>query len=683
MRFLERRGWVPGARTARSMMSNAVAAAAIAATALAAAAGCAALPSPAHAEENGLVNWTALFGEAGTGSIAGTNADGVNDVQPLGDGGSIAVGAFDGGKSENPAAKGKVDAALIRYDANGTATATTLVGGAKTDYFNSVIQTNDGGFLAVGKTQSDNGDLAELAREGDDGLVAKFDASGALEKVVTFGGSDKDELLNAQIAYDGSGYVVTGYSHSTDGDLANANVPGNRNAVIAKYDNDLQLQWVNTLSTSGRDQFALAVPTQEAVALDADGAEVPTTSGYLAVGTAGASDGDLDGIGLGGEDAVVAKFADDGTREWVRAFGGAGDDEGLGITRAPETSDPDQTTSITTIYNNGLVISGTTDSADGTFADGKQSGTADEPVKSAFLLKLDAFGAAEWADTLNASADVTGDRVLAAEGGYLLAGTVKATENGANDLDFTGTAAYGKKDLYVAHYADNGARLNLFTAGGNDDDTMRALNAGVEGNYYIAGTTRSTDQQFAGMQGKADGFLMSLDATALMAYAQEKYLVPVEAWKATTDEASMMAPMLYADAYVEKSGEQYTVTAYFTEAQIMGQTVSPTILGAVSYERDGKLVRANPDEYDPSTHVKSCTMVVKTLDEPLYLHIEDAMGDIRLHFSLDQKRPTDTPPYFEPIRVTAPDFENTWKATLGGTDDEYAADMPCWRTGTR
>ena len=66
--------------------------------------------------------------------------------------------------------------------------------------------------------------------------------------------------------------------------------------------------------------------------------------------------------------------------------------------------------------------------------------------------------------------------------------------------------------------------------------------------------------------------------------------MPVEAWKANEDSLSMMAPLLYKDAYVEKIGFKYTVTIYFTNATIMGTQVSASTLGEVSYEKNGEMI---------------------------------------------------------------------------------------------
>ena len=183
------------------------------------------------------------------------------------------------------------------------------------------------------------------------------------------------------------------------------------------------------------------------------------------------------------------------------------------------------------------------------------------------------------------------------------------------------------------------------------------------------------------LKGKYDGFLASLAGTTLEQYAEEKYLVPVEAWKANEDSLSMMAPLLYKDAYVEKIGFKYTVTIYFTNATIMGTQVSASTLGEVSYEKNGEMIAVLKDEYDEVTQVKTVTLEVDDLDTPVKLHIDKAMGDIRLSFSSKDMVETTNPPYFAPVEVEQPDFKTSWKVNIGGSDYDYTDDMTVLKNG--
>lgn len=634
-----------------------------------------------QAEVSDAVQWTKLFGATGTSGVAGL-CDNVAQTQRLSDGGFVAVGTIAEEKTPSTEhAKGKSDAVLARYDTDGNELWCTYVEGEKADLFNSVTETDDGGFLAVGATQSNQYDLEGKARGLKDGLLAKFDCDGNLVKTATFGGSDKDELMRVTPALDG-GYIVVGYTNSSDGDIAQIGKTGkDADAVIAKFDDDLNLMWVTRVDgTEGKegetgakqiDSFVDVVQMQNAHALDDMGEDVEVSAGYVAVGYSNANDGDLAGANKGGQDVLVTKFDADGKVEWVRSFGGSADDKAASIARAASTSSvPSEGTPT---FDNGFVISGTTKSADGAFS-GREAADASS---AGFVMRLSATGDVRWTRLLEDSSAVSADSVVCAPEGYLVAGT-----HAACDLDFTGVKEYGKKDAYVAHLSEDGVRLGTEALGGADDETVARLAPSGTDDYLLCGNTKSNDGMFAGMVGKTDGFVTSLSADALLTHAEQRSLVPVSALKADADTASMMAPMLHKDAYVERTGDQYTVTVYFTRAKIMGSEVSPTILGAVSYDRgDGVMVDAAADSYDEKTRVKSTTIKLTSLDTPVMIHIEGSMGDVRLSFSPDAAEDAETPPYFAPVEVTLPDFEYTWKAQFGGASEDYAADTAVLASG--
>ena len=625
------------------------------------------------------VQWTKLFGATGTSAIAGL-CDNVAQTQRLIDGGFVAAGTIAEEKTPSSEhAKGKSDAVLARYDINGNELWRTYVEGEKADSFNSVTETDDGGFLAVGVTQSNQFDLEGKAKGGKDGLLAKFDADGNVVKTATFGGSDADELTRVIPALDG-GFIAVGCTNSTDGDIEQTGKSeGDRDAVIAKFDDDLNLVWVNrvggtkdeSISGAQQDSFTDVVQMQAAHALDATGEDVEVSAGYVAIGYSNANNGDLAGQNKGGQDVLVTKFDANGKVEWVRSFGGSAEDKATSIARAVSTNSvPSEGTPT---YDNGFVISGTTKSTDGAFA-GREAADASS---AGFVMRLSATGEVRWTSLLEDSSAVTADSVVCAPEGYLVAGV-----HSAADLDFTGTKSYGKKDAYVAHLSEDGVRLGTETLGGADDESVARLAPSGTDDYLLCGYTKSNDGMFTGTQGKTDGFVSSISADALLTHAEQKTLVPVAALKANEDTSSMMAPMLYKDAYVERTGDQYTVTVYFTRATIMGSEVSPTILGAVSYDRgDGVMVDALSDSYDGKTRVKSTTIKLTSLDKPVAIHIEGSMGDVRLSFDPSAATDTETPPYFAPVEVTLPDFEYAWKAQFGGTSEDYAADTTVLANG--
>ena len=72
-------------------------------------------------------------------------------------------------------------------------------GGTDTDYFNSITNTPDGGFVAVGFSYPNsfgNGDWTGISGKGNyDATIVKYDADGNVLWQKNFGGSDVDQFL--------------------------------------------------------------------------------------------------------------------------------------------------------------------------------------------------------------------------------------------------------------------------------------------------------------------------------------------------------------------------------------------------------------------------------------------------------------------------------------------------------
>lgn len=602
-------------------------------------------------EKSDGINWVSTYGSSGTSTITGS-CDSINDAERLVDNNVIAAGTFDGNKVNDR----KSDGALMLYDNMGNLQWEKQIGGSKADSFNAVTASNHGGYVAVGVSQSDDGEMLNLNKGGKDGVIAKFDDEGNIEKIDTFGGDDSDELKDIINTYDG-GYVAVGYTHSINGNLADTDKnETDRDAVIVKYDQNLNIQWVKTAGGTGGSATVKKQDEFSKVITCIDG-------GFLAVGFSNADDGDLDGISLGGKDAFVVKFDENGNKQWVKTYGGSKDDVVNSIYPAlSEKGNADRNGQ--DVKNNGYVLVGTTNSADGTF------GTTNESNNS-YILKIDEDGNPEWVDTLENSEAATGDDIVATNEGYTITGTLSN-----NDLDFTGVTSYGKQDVFVAYYSKEGKRLNIVSFGGNDKDTVNSIILGANNDYLVCGNTASTDSIFSeNRSGKYDGYLLSIESSVIEKDINEKYLVPVVAWKANEDIPSMMAPMLYKEAYVEKINDSYQITVYFINANIMGSQVSASTLGAVSYFYQNEFQPAVNDQYDKTTQVKTTIIKADSLDSPILIHIEDAMGDIRLSFDKNKMETAETPPYFAPIEITVPDFNATWKTNLGGSDEDFTTDM--------
>jgi hypothetical protein len=133
------------------------------------------------------------------------------------------------------------DGMVTKIDANGNIIWSKTYGGSSEDYFTSAIKASDG-FILTGYSKSSDGSM--LRNRGNfDGWIMKIDQSGNKVWSMNYGGSGEDYLKSIASAGEG-GYVVAGYTKSTDGDIP-LNKGGNDEWLI-KIDASGNKQWVKT-----------------------------------------------------------------------------------------------------------------------------------------------------------------------------------------------------------------------------------------------------------------------------------------------------------------------------------------------------------------------------------------------------------------------------------------------------
>ena len=143
---------------------------------------------------NGNELWTKFFG--------GTDLDRGYSVQQTNDGGYIITGFISDTTIFFPTA----DVYLIKTDVNGIELWSQTFGGISSDWGYSVQQTNDGGYIITGNTNS-------FGNGSSDVYLIKTDGNGNEQWSQTFGGTDGDEGYSVKQTTDG-GYIITGWTAS-------------------------------------------------------------------------------------------------------------------------------------------------------------------------------------------------------------------------------------------------------------------------------------------------------------------------------------------------------------------------------------------------------------------------------------------------------------------------------------
>ncbi len=190
-------------------------------------------------------------------------------------------------------------------------------GGTNNDRAHAVVRADDGGYVMVGFTESDDFDIVN-SRGSYDFWAVKVDDKGNLVWEGSFGGTGIERAEDISKTADG-GYVITGNTFSNDLDVSKNN--GAADIWLIKIDADGKKVWNKSYGGSQYEDG-------QSVSLSKDG-------GFIIAGNSKSADSDLN-ANAGENDIWLVKTDANGTMEWQKTFGGTGLDFGFD---ALETSD--------------------------------------------------------------------------------------------------------------------------------------------------------------------------------------------------------------------------------------------------------------------------------------------------------------------------------------------------------
>ena len=182
-------------------------------------------------------------------AYGGSSYDVLNSIKQTIDGGYIAVGYTNSNNGNIPNNQGNIDAWVIKMAANGNLEWSKTFGGSDGDIANDVQQTTDGGYLIVNETQSSNGDITNN-HGNTDWWIIKLQANGNIEWQKVYGGSGFDAASCIQKTNDGH-YIIAGDTNSNDGDITSLH--GGSDAWVVKIDNLGNILQQTTVGTNGSE----------------------------------------------------------------------------------------------------------------------------------------------------------------------------------------------------------------------------------------------------------------------------------------------------------------------------------------------------------------------------------------------------------------------------------------------
>ncbi len=358
---------------------------------------------------------------------------------------------------------------VVRFASNGDTLWTRTMGGQAWDYGFDGIETSDGGFLAVGSTQS-------YGTFVHDFYVVRFDSQGDTlwTRVIDGAGDDRNDEALAVAETPEGGFAIAGYSYIFGGYYPNA--------YVIKLNADGDVLWTRIVGGGSGEKAEDIIVTND--------------NGLVVVG-GGAS------YSVASSDMYIFKLDEDGDLLWTRTIGGSRNDYAYAVA---ETAD------------GRLVVAGSTNS----YGEGA---TGFLEATDAYIVMFDSDGDTIWTRTIGGVNNEQIRDIIITDDGYILAAGHSATYgHGFMDAyvikmnmegDVVWTNTYGDNNTNMAfgltevaqnrylligrtHYSAYGRDVFLAWLDGNGNSCCKndyggiVHSGGITGSGGIAGTGGAT-----------------------------------------------------------------------------------------------------------------------------------------------------------------------------------------------
>ena len=295
-----------------------------------------------------------------------------------------------------------------------------------------------------------------------------------VEEVLTIGGT-KNESAQSVVNTPDGGYAVLGYTQSMDGDISNK-TDTSFDYWLLKFDASGQQQWQKVYGGSDDDRGEDLITTND--------------GGYAILGSSKSNDGDVSN-NSGSNDFWVAKLDASGTIIWEKSFGYVGADSAFSIIQTQD---------------NGFLLSGVLDVSASDGAGNNRMNMERHAGGDYWVIKIDAMGELQWSRYFGGTfTDTAYDSVQTQDGNFLIMGS-----SDSDDVDINNNK--GTYDFWVVKLNNTGTLLWEKSFGGTEIDEARAITTTADGNFFVAGDSRSNDIDLSTNNGAADVWIIKINS---------------------------------------------------------------------------------------------------------------------------------------------------------------------------
>ncbi len=401
-------------------------------------------------------------------TIGGNSTEGLFKVIQTTDGGYMLAGYSASGISgeKTDTSRGYEDYWIVKITATGNIQWDKTYGGDSTDYLQTIVPANDGGYLLAGYSVSGiNGDKTDTAYGYWDTWIIKIDSNGTKLWDRTYGGSGNktDGLVSAKQTSD-NGYLLWMVSGSGINNIKTDSSRGSSDYWLVKIDSVGNIQWQKTIGGSGIDHILSVIETLD--------------GGYALAGFSWSGiSGEKTTASFGGFDYWVVKLDSLRNIEWQKEYGGNSFEHLMSIQQLPDS---------------GYMIGG--------FSQSGVSGNKTEPSRGGYdywMIRTDAGGNILWQKVFGGSGaeEMRGGIISTADGGYLHVGFSQSGTSGEKS-----EPNRGMDDYWIVKTDANGTLQWDKTFGGDSTDFIYTAIQTTDGGFLLAGWSMS------GISGDKTGF---------------------------------------------------------------------------------------------------------------------------------------------------------------------------------
>lgn len=397
-------------------------------------------------------------------SYGGSNQDLAYCIRQTNDGGYITAGYTNSIDGNVTSSNGDADFWVVKTNSNGVLEWQKSFGGSNYEYAFSIEQTSDNGYIIAGYTASNNGNIT-LNRGVTDYWIVKLSMTGILQWQKTYGGSSIDYSYSIKQTSDG-GYILLGETLSNDGNVSLNH--GSFDLWVLKLSSTGIIQWSKTYGGSGGDYASKIITTSD--------------GGYIIAGNTYSNDGDVTGYHQE-KDYWIVKINSIGTIQWQKTLGGTNWDN---LNEIIQTSDGGYIGVGQSMSNDGDHLSPTT--------------------SQGWVVKLSSIGVLQWEKTI---------------GNNYVLGLTSVKEKSTGEYIIAGCINY---DIYSSPISQNYWITKINNSGtiqwekmfgGSDIDIVNDIILTSDGGYAVTGYSNSTNGDITNGNSVYDFWTIKLSAEQL------------------------------------------------------------------------------------------------------------------------------------------------------------------------